>query len=113
MHAVQVVVQDRGALDQQLKATWSGFAGALADRDLPRASQYFSSTAREIYSPMLGTLRDRLPAIVASFSELRTSSITSDLGEYAIRRTESSGKTYLYLVYFRLGEDGVWRLESM
>ena len=54
-----------------------------------------------------------LDHIVASWSEPRTFTLTEELGEYAIRRVESNGKPYLYLIYFQLGEDGVWRVGSM
>jgi hypothetical protein len=100
-------------LDLRLKAVWGEFAGALVSKDLARASQYLNGNAKEIYLPMLDALRERLPSIVASFSELRKFTITPALGEFAVRRTESSGKTYVYLIYFQLGEDGVWRLDSM
>jgi hypothetical protein len=110
---LQIVAKDVNALDQLLKAQWSGFAGALVAQNVTGASGFLSENAKQIYRPMLETLGSRLPAIAASFSEPRTFSLTSGLGEYAIRRTEGDGRTYLYLIYFRQGSDGVWRLESM
>jgi len=51
-------------------------------------------------------------SIAASFSVPQCSALTADLGEYAINRT-INGINQLFLVYFVLGADGVWRLESM
>jgi PKD repeat protein len=110
---VQVLVQDRLVIDAMLKAAWQGFVTTMAAGNVSAAGSYMSDSAKEKYLPMLEALRDRLPAIAASFSEPRTFSLSSGLGEYAIRRAESNGKTYMYLIYFGQGQDGVWRLESM
>ncbi len=71
-----------------------------------------SGFAQSKYGPVFDILIPTYAAIAASFSVPQRSAVTADLGEYAINRT-INGVNQLFLVYFVLGADGVWRLDSM
>lgn len=110
---LHIIVDDLLVLDGMLKLSWQGFLTKLVGRDIAGAGTYMSDHAKDVYIAVLQALQNGLPSIATSFSELRTFALRPRLGEFAIRRTEVDGKTYMYLIYFRQGEDGVWRLESM
>lgn len=109
---IAVVVQDPIQLDQSLRTSWNGFAGALAARDTAQALQYFNAQGQTKYRPVLEALSLQMPSIVASFSVPQTVSLTGGVGEYGINRT-IDGVNQLFLIYFVQDSDGVWRLDSM
>jgi len=81
-----IVLLSESALDQTIRAVWSGFRTALGAGDKAQAMQYMGPLAKERYSGPLDTLASLLPQIVASFSELQLVTLSSELGEYAINR---------------------------
>ncbi len=107
-----IVATDPAAIDQMLRAVWSGFASALLSRDIPQALQYFNAPAQAKYLPVLNALSADLPQIVASFSPLLKSDLAARLSEYAIVR-EDNGRKNVYFIHFLQGADGIWRLDSM
>jgi len=111
--AITVVVQDPVQIDQILQATWTGFSNALATGNATQAAQYFNPKAQLKYGPVLTALQPALPQIVASFAPIQLGTLEGGIGEYAVKRTNSAGVTYLYLIYFMQDSDGVWRLDAM
>lgn len=109
---VPIVVLDAAALDQQLKALWQGFAGALAARNKVQAMQHLTAPARERYGPVFDALISNMPQILGGFAPIQLSSLDSGVGEYGVKRTNAAGVTYLYLIYFLQDGDGVWRLDT-
>ena len=109
---VPVIVVDAVALDVQLKALWQGFAGALVARDKAKAMQYLNAQARDKYGPVFDALLSGMPQILASFSNLQTVTINSDVGEYAINRIVD-GVNRIFFIYLIRDIDGVWRIDSM
>jgi hypothetical protein len=107
-----IVLLSEAALDQTIRAVWSGFRTALGAGDKARAMQYMGPLAKERYSGPLDTLASLLPQIVASFSELQLVTLSSELGEYAINRVVN-GEDRIFFIYFGQDGDGVWRLQSM
>lgn len=107
-----IVLLSEAALDQTIRAVWNGFKTALGAGDKARALQYMGPLARERYSGPFDTLASLLPQIVASFSELQSVTLSSELGEYAINRV-INGEDRIFFIYFGQDGDGVWRLQSM
>jgi PKD repeat protein len=106
------VIDDAAQIDTTLRAAWNGFTSALAARDTTQALQFFNAAAKTKYAPALNALSAQLPQIVGSFSSIKTVSLGSTVGEYALNRT-IDGINRLFLIYFLQDTDGVWRLDSM
>ena len=58
-----VHVQDKASLDQVLKRIWNDFTGALAARNIPRAMNSLSITARARYGQALLQIAPALPRL--------------------------------------------------
>ncbi|MGR9107844.1 MAG: hypothetical protein ACU843_13020 [Gammaproteobacteria bacterium] len=54
----------------------------------------------------------RIPQIISSYSPQQQLSISSSIGEYGVNR-QINGETKVFLIYFLLDTDGVFRVESM
>ncbi len=107
-----IVVQDPAQLDQMLKATWSGMNDALLAGDKAAALRYLNVQAQAKYGPVFDVLMPYMPEIIASYSPLTSASISSGMGEFAIRRL-NNGVYEIFLVYFLRDVDGVWRIDEM
>ncbi len=110
---LQIVVQDPAVLDQQLRALWQGFAGALAARDKVKAMQFLSSSAQARYGRVFDALLSSLPAVAASVSAPQPGLVTDTVGEYVVTKPASDGSLRVFLIYFIRDADGVWRLDTM
>jgi hypothetical protein len=109
---LRIVVQNQEQLDQQLRQVWSELAGALTRSDKAAAMRYLSGPAQAQYGPVFDALLPAMPQILVSFSQLQTVSIDGKVGEYAVNRV-IDGVNRVFFIYFHLGTDGVWRLDSM
>jgi Bacterial Ig domain/Glucodextranase, domain B len=110
--SIPIVLVDAAALDQSLRAVWSGMTTALAAGDKASAMRYLDTSAQQKYGPVFDTLLPNMPQIVGSFSAPRSMTIAEGIGEYAVNRT-INGENRLFLIYFGRNGDGVWRLGSM
>ena len=111
-HRVVVEVRDRAKMDQMFRALWSDFNTALAAGNKDVAMRMLSENAQEKYGPVFDALMPYFPGIVASYSPLAQSSLTQNIGEYAVTRLDGGVKR-LYLIYFVRDANGVWRIDSM
>lgn len=109
---VAVVVNDLAQMEQIFQSIWSGINGALAAKDKAKALLYLNAQARVKYGPIFEALLPYMPGIVASYSPLQRVSISGTVGEYAVNRVVN-GKNRIFLIYFLMDADGVWRLDSM
>jgi Bacterial Ig domain/Glucodextranase, domain B len=109
---IPIVVVDRAALDQRVRAVWNGMTTALASSDTARAQTYLDPFARQRYGQVFSLLQPDLPQIVETFSTLQGVTLTYEFGEYAVNRV-IDGQNRLFLIYFGLNGDGVWRLGAM
>jgi hypothetical protein len=107
-----IVIVDAAALDQDLRAVWSGMTAALAAGDKTSALRYLDANAQRKYDRVFDVLLPQMPQIVASFSPLKSVTLSNGLGEYAVNRI-IDGVNRLFFVYFVRNGDGVWRLGSM
>jgi hypothetical protein len=86
---------------------------ALVRGDKAAAMQFLNTPAREKYGLVFDALLPNMPQIIANFAPIQLSSLDGGVGEYAVKRTNAAGVTYLYLIYFMQDDDGVWRLDTM
>jgi hypothetical protein len=111
-HRLVINSRDPAQMDQMFRAMWSGLNTALIAGDKEGAMRYLNGTAQRKFGPVFDVLMPFMSEIVASYSTLGKSSISSNIGEYAVTRLEG-GKKRLYMIYFLLGVDGVWRIDEM
>ena len=111
-HRLIVDSRDPARLDQMFRAIWNGLNNSLVAGDKFGAMRYLNTPAREKYGPAFDELMPFMPQIVASYSQLARSSISAQIGEYAVSRMDN-GQRRLYLIYFVLDADGVWRIDEM
>ena len=104
--------RDPAAIDALLRSIWSGMNQALAAGDRDGALRPLNSGAKSKYGPVFDALMPFMGEIVASWSPLAASSLTSRIGEYAVSRIDG-GKKRLYMIYFLQDADGVWRIDEM
>ncbi len=107
-----VVIADPQQQDVLFTNLWGGMNDSLTQGDLNTAMKYLNISAKQKYQPVLQTLLTHMQAIVAAYSPLLRSSVTEDIGEYAVIRNVN-GRKQLFLIYFVRDPDGVWRLDGM
>ena len=110
--AFTIVVQDPAQLQQLLRAQWDAMNNALIAGDKPTALRYLNAQAQAKYGPVFDVLMPYMPEINASYSPLASASISSGVGEFAIRRL-NNGVYQIFLVHFLQDVDGVWRIDEM
>lgn len=108
-----VVVQDAEKMDQMFQAIWGGMSGALAARDKAAALKYITQSSQARYGRIFDSLLPSLPAVVASLSSIKPAQFANTVGEYIVTRQAPDGTLKLFLIYFILDADGVWRIDSM
>jgi len=111
-HSMVVESRDTTQMDQMFRSIWSGLNAALVAGDKTTALRYFSGKAQQKYGPVFDVLLPFMSEIVASYSTLARSSITADLGTYAVVRVDN-GVRRIYFIYFMRDPDGVWRIDEM
>ncbi len=109
---IAIVVQDKIALDQKLKAIWNTFTATLATGDTQTASTFLSSSARMRYAPVFTTLALQMPTIVANWGIPQTGALDTEIAEYTIGRIISSEKRRYFILLLRDGR-GVWQIDTM
>jgi hypothetical protein len=107
-----IQAQAPGATDACLQALWGGMNSALVAGDKETALTFLTPAAQDKYGRVFDALLPSMPGIVASFSPLQRSGVSSQLREYAVNRT-INGQDRVFLIYFQMGDDGVWRIAAM
>jgi hypothetical protein len=107
-----IEVLDEAALDQQLRAIWSGLNDALIAGNKDKAMSYLNLGAQAKYGPVFDSLMPFMPQIVGSYSPLAKGKIGAKIGEYAVRRSYN-GVNKIYLIYFVRDMNGIWHIDEM
>lgn len=110
--SVVIEARDPAQMDQMFTAIWNGMNNALVAGDKPGAMTYINASAQRKFGPVFDVLMPFMTEIVASYSPLARSSLSPSIGEYGVVRT-FNGQKRLYLIYFLLDSDGVWRIDEM
>jgi hypothetical protein len=103
---------DADVVDASIRRSWDDMNAALAAGDVAAAEPFMTESARRRFGPVFERLAANLPAIVASYGELRRRSITATVATYVVTRRIGDG-TGVFFVTFEKGADGAWRLNSM
>jgi hypothetical protein len=111
-NAAALVWSMSSSVDQTIKVQWNGMTNALLAGDKQTAMSYLTDDAKFKYGPVFDVLMPEFPQILPTWSPLINSSISASTAEYAVV-TDDGTKRQLFYVNFELGDDGVWRLESM
>jgi len=112
VHSATAVVEayDRAALDLRLRSAWDGFKDAVRLGDVTRAVHFLHSETRDAYADQLRLLR---PQTLASVDTYLTAIQLVEVGpkgaEYEMLR-DRDGVVLSFAVWFRVDQDGIWRL---
>jgi hypothetical protein len=105
-----VEVYDRPALDRRLQVVWGGFKDAVRLGNVTRAVSFLHSETRDAYADQLRLLR---PQTLARIDTYLTGITLVEVGpkgaEYEMLRNHD-GVTFSFAVWFRVDQDGIWRL---
>jgi hypothetical protein len=112
VHSATAVVEvyDQAALDLRLQAVWNGFKDAARLGDVTRAVSFLHSETRDAYADQLRLLR---PQTLADIDTYLTAIQLVEVGprgaEYEMLR-DRGGTTLSFAVWFRVDQNGIWRL---
>lgn len=109
---VTFVLLDPATVDRSIQAVWGAMNEALAQGDKAAAMSYLSEQARETYEPVFDALMPRMGEIVASYSGLKRSLVTTTYAEYGVNRVVN-GQNKIFLTGFVANVLGQWQLEAM
>jgi hypothetical protein len=107
-----IMVQDKAALDQMLKAVWGDFMNSLATGNKDVAMRKLGGPAQAKYGPVFDVLGPHLGDILASWSAPTVASRDGGVAELGINRIVS-GVQRLFLIYMIQGYDGIWRIDAL
>jgi hypothetical protein len=109
---VPIQIVDPVTLDQLVKSKWDALNEALLRGDVEKAISFFSSSSREKYESALQLLLPRFHEILESYKSFQLTDAKDSYLEYALNR-EIGGEDHVFLVYFVLDRDGIWRIDSL
>jgi hypothetical protein len=105
-----VEVYDPAVLDAQLRAVWTGFKGAVRGGDVTRAVSFLHSERRDAFADQLRLLRPQTLAKIDTYlTTIQLVEVGPKGAEYEMLRSRD-GVTQSFAVWFRVDQDGVWRL---
>jgi hypothetical protein len=108
--AAVVEVYDHVALDRRLQAVWGGFKDAVRQGDVMGAASLLHSESRDAYSDQLRLLRPQtLAAIDTYLTSIQLVEVGPRGAEYEMLR-DRDGVTLSFAIWFRVDQDGIWRL---
>ena len=98
-------------MDALLRSKWEGMKGAMINRDVEKAGNYFPDWTRERYTGIFSSLGDRLPQIAQDMQNIGMIYLIDGVAKYRIRRTEGEGEI-TYYIYFVRDENGLWKIQQ-
>ena len=110
---VEVVVQNKTALDVLLKAKWEGMKNKLASQDIANAVTYFNSGSQQLYNDLFTALNAQLPQLVQEMQDIQLIYVRNGTAKYRIIKNEIYGGQALaitYYIYFALDDRGLWKI---
>lgn len=112
---IAIVVLSTTQLDALLRVKWEAMKTALANQDVEVGVGYFDEKSREKYRDIFNALISRLPQIASGMADIQLIYMNNGIAKFRIRRNEIyGGQTYAitYYIYYKVGSDGIWRIES-
>jgi hypothetical protein len=105
-----VQVLDQAVLDTQLQLVWHGFKNALRSGDVSQAVAFLHSESRAAYQAKLALFN---ATTLANIDQYMTSIQLVEVGfggaQYEMIRNQA-GQAVSFSVWFRIDQDGLWRL---
>jgi hypothetical protein len=111
MDTVEVVVQNKAAMDALLKAKWEGMKGAMIAADVHTAASYFITGKQEQYAGIFAALGGSLSQIAQNMQTISMIYVLKDVAKFRIRRLETEGEI-TYYIYFVKDENGLWKIQQ-
>jgi hypothetical protein len=112
VHSATAVVEayDRAALDLRLQAVWRGFKDAVRIGDVTRAVSFLHSETRDAYADQLRLLRSQTLASIDTYlTAIQLVEVGPKGAEYEMLR-DLDGATLSFAVWFRVDQDGIWKM---
>lgn len=110
--SVTLVVQDPSAVDSLLRNIYGGMLTKLKTGDVTGALTAVTGGVHDKYAAVFNALQPNISTIVDQLGTLQEGRFTTELAEYLVVRNTANGSQG-FLIYFLLGEDGVWRIDGM
>ena len=107
-----IAVTSVNSVDSTLRSIYNGMIAKLKTGDIQAALTAVTGTAHDRYQAVFNALAGALPSIADLTGQLQQGVIGPGVAEYFVLQNSGNGPQ-LIPVYFLLGEDGVWRIESM
>jgi hypothetical protein len=105
-----VEVYDRPTLDRRLQTVWGGFKDAVRLGNVTRAVSFLHSETRDAYADQLRLLRPQTLARIDTYlTDITLVEVGPKGAEYEMLRNHDGG-TFSFAVWFRVDQDGIWRL---
>jgi hypothetical protein len=98
-------------MDTLLGSKWEGMKGAMINRDVEKAGNYFPDWTRDRYTGIFSALGDRLPQIAQDMQNIGMIYLIDGVAKYRIRRIEGTGEI-TYYIYFVRDENGLWKIQQ-
>ncbi len=106
-----VTVLPRNMIDALLKSKWSGLTEALQRGDTAAALSLMLPSRRDNYEVVFNVLKDKWPAITASYKSFTLISMEASVATYELAAMKN-GKTYVYQIDFRQDASGLWFIDE-
>ena len=108
----RVTVKSAAEHIASVRAVYTSLTDRLKAGDKTAALNLFFGTAREKYDDIFTKLGTDLALFAGQLGNIASVTALNDAAEVTISR-DVAGVKQVFLIYLMLGEDGVWRIESM
>jgi hypothetical protein len=95
-----------------LKGVYTGMVDRLKAGNSSTALNFFLGHARPVYEDIFNKLGADLATYASQLGDVVTINMSDQTAEIVISRDVAGGKQ-AFMIYMLLGEDGIWRIESM
>ena len=110
--AVAITAWDPAQMDRLLQSIYTGMLTKLSAGDVAGALTAVTATQHDKYQLVFNGLQPNLSTIVSQLGTLQQATLGNEMAEYLLVRNTTNGPQG-FLIYFLLGEDGVWRIDGM
>lgn len=104
-----ITVLNMTSTDTLLKEKWNGMNAKLINQDAEGALAFIVSNSHEMYRYNFDLMRDILPAIIQSMSEINLDELRDGLAKYSMNAIQD-GVEYSFYVEFVKDIDGLWKI---
>ncbi|OGW38146.1 MAG: hypothetical protein A2Y97_01475 [Nitrospirae bacterium RBG_13_39_12] len=106
---IAITIMSKTEIDTLLKGKWEGMKEAMVIGDTNYALRYISSSAQEMYSYNFELMKDILPSIVQSMSDINLDELEDGVAKYHMNAIQD-GTGYSFYVEFIKDDGGLWKI---